>query len=325
MADVLIDAAVYRDGTRFPVWDISDALEECHREQSGFLWVGLKEPDGEEFAHLAAELGLHPLAVEDAVTGHQRPKLEFYDRSTFLVLKTVKYIDASSDVETGEILLFIGDRYVVTVRQGEIAPLSGVRARLERDPGGLNGTTTVVYAVVDAVIDTYMEVETELEIDLRAVEEQVFRGQRGEHATTVYLLKREVMEFRRAAYPLLDPLRRLTSTRVPFVDENAQPFFRDVSDHLVRVVEQLDGFDRLLSDVLSAHLSQVSLQQNTDMRKISSWAAIAAFPTMLAGIYGMNFEHMPELAEPWAYPLVLCVMVFVCVHLYQRFRKSGWL
>ena len=335
MGNVIVDQAVYRDGHRMPCVDLSDELEQLREAEHGFIWIGLKDPTPAEFALVNEELKLHPLAVEDAVKGNQRPKLDVYDDTMFVSLKTLHYIDATSDVETGEVMIFVGDRFVVTVRQGEANPLAGVRSRLEQAPDHLaHGPSAVLYSVMDSIVDNYTIIDGELSEDLDRIEQQVFSGARGVDATNIYRLKREVLEVRRAVLPLEMPLRRLRSEETPIVDEQARPFFGDISDHLLRVIDHVESYDRLLTDVLHAHLAQISVQQNDDMRRISAWVAMAAVPTMVAGIYGMNFEYMPELSATWkvggsefhyGYFIVLGVMVVAAAAMYRAFRKSGWL
>jgi magnesium transporter len=333
---VIVDCAVYRDGKRVPaVDDYSDALAHARAAgtESSFVWIGLNQPTQQEFDLVAEEFGLHPLAVEDALKAHQRPKLEVYDDSLFVVLKPVVYEPRSDKVSTGEIMIFLGDAFVVTVRHGE-APLHAVRDRLEHEPETLsNGPTAVLYAIADAVVDHYQEVGRELHTDLEEVEAEVFSPSAGgsrHTAERIYTFKRQVLEFRRATGPLTAPVLRLAEngrggSRVPFVNDDARPFFRDVADHLVRVNESVEGLDRLISDILSAHLAQMSVRQNDDMRKISSWAAMAAVPTMIAGIYGMNFEHMPELTWTWSYPMVIAVMAVLEYLLFRMFKSRDWL
>lgn len=323
---MIVDVASYSKGVRRPCADFSDELAARRAEDEGFIWIGMREPTYDEFERVAEELGLHPLAVEDAVTGHQRPKLDVYKRSAFLVVKTLRYLEETSDVETGEIMVFLGDRFVVTVRRGDGVPLKDVRRDIEQSPEQLaHGPGVVLYAVLDAVVDGYTAIEAELLDDLDRIETDVFDGDRSTDVGTIYRLKREVMEFRRAAQPLLEPARRLAHDDVPFVAASARPFFADIYDHVSQVVEHVESYDRLLTDVLAAHLAQVSVQQNTDMRKISAWVAIAAVPTMLAGIWGMNFEHMPELTRVWGYPAALGLMLTACGLLYRAFRRTGWI
>ena len=244
-----------------------------------------------------------------------------------MVLKTLRYVESTSDVETGEVMMFVGDRFVVTVRYGEASPLAGVRAKLEGNPDLLaHGEIAVLHAVTDAVVDNYVSIDGELEDDLEEIEQSVFAGANTVSSETIYRLKREVLEFKRAAAPLAAPLRMLhDGSRSPLPDKEVRLLLRDVADHLLRVIDHFESYDRLLTDILNAHLAQVSVQQNSDMRKISAWVAIAAVPTMLAGIYGMNFENMPELRWHYGYYAVLAVMVVVCAGLYRAFKKSGWL
>ncbi|MCT2547028.1 magnesium/cobalt transporter CorA [Streptomyces atratus] len=331
MRAVIVDCAIYRDGRRTdgPA-DFSDALDEARATGDAFLWIGLHEPTEKEFDLVSSEFGLHPLAVEDALSAHQRPKLEVYDDSLFAVIKPVVYEQSSDTVTTDELMAFIGDSFVVTVRHGEGAPLAAVRRRLEAEPEVLkHGPTAVLYAISDAVVDHYIEVAGELQVDLEELETEVFAptgvGDTKSTAARIYTFKRQILEFRRAAGPLSAPMARLASAGVPFVHEHSQPFFRDVSDHLTRANEYVEGLDRLLSDILAAHLAQVGVRQNDDMRKISAWAAMAAVPTMVAGIYGMNFEHMPELRWVWAYPAVIALMAAVVFALYRQFKRRGWL
>jgi len=326
ISDVIVDQAVYRDGTRQPCADLSDELEALRRSESGFIWIGLKDPTDAEFALVNEELKLHPLAVEDAVKGNQRPKLDVYDDTLFVSLKTLRYIEATSDVETGEVMIFVGDRFVVTVRRGEANPLSEVRARLEHAPDHLaHGPIAVMYSVMDSIVDNYTLIDVELSEDLDLIEQQVFSGARDVDASEIYRLKREVLEVKRAATPLALPLRRLRSEDMPIMHEAARPFFGDISDHLLRVIDHVESYDRLLADVLHAHLAQISVQQNNDMRRISAWVAMAAVPTMVAGIYGMNFKNMPELSYRWGYFIVLGFLAVVSLGLYRAFRRSGWL
>jgi magnesium transporter len=333
---VIVDCAIYRDGHRAQgPEDFSDALAAA-RAAGGFVWVGLHEPSEQEFGLVSEEFALHPLAVEDALKAHQRPKLEIYDDSLFVVLKPVMYEPHSDVVSTGEIMIFLGDSFVVTVRHGESDGLAVVRHRLEQEPEMLGqGPTSVLYAIADSTVDHYLVVATELQTDLEELEAEVFSPDRGgsrHTASRIYNFKRQITEFRRATGPLALPMARLAGTGagvfsppVPFVDDKARPFFRDVSDHLTRVNESVEGLDRLVSDILSAHLAQTSVQQNDDMRKISAWAAMAAVPTMIAGIYGMNFDHMPELHWTWSYPAVIVLMALLELLLYRQFKRRGWL
>ncbi|MCX5089164.1 magnesium/cobalt transporter CorA [Streptomyces sp. NBC_00365] len=332
---MIVDCAVYHDGRRTEgPEDLSDALALARAEGDAFVWIGLYEPTEQEFDLVTDEFGLHPLAVEDALKAHQRPKLEVFDDSLFMVLKPVAYEAESDAVTTGEVMVFIGDSFVVTVRHGECSPLAEVRRRLEADPEMLRqGPTAALYSIADATVDHYLGVATELQTDLEGLEAEVFSPSGGgsrHTASRIYTFKRQILEFRRATGPLTVPLTRLSGSGtagapVPFVHEKAHPFFRDVNDHLARVNESVESLDRLVSDILSAHLAQMSVRQNDDMRKISAWAAMAAVPTMIAGIYGMNFDHMPELHWLWSYPAVILAMATLEFLLYHLFKRRGWL
>jgi magnesium transporter len=327
---VIVDCAIYRDGRRLErPSDYSDALDEARATGDAFLWIGLHEPTEAEFDLVTSEFGLHRLAVEDALHAHQRPKLEVYDDSLFLVLKPVAYDESAATIVTGELKLFVGDSFVVTVRHGEANPLGAVRERLEHEPEVLrHGPTAVMYAVSDAIVDRYVDVAAELQLSLDDLEEDVFSPESHaarDIAERCYGFKRQSLGFRRATGPLAEPLDRLMSAGVPFVHEDARPFFRDVSDHLTRVNEQVDSFDRLLSDILNANLTQMGVRQNDTMRKISAYAAMFAIPTGIAGVYGMNFAHMPELSWVWGYPAVLVLIAAACLTLFRLFRNRGWM
>ncbi|MFD4608577.1 magnesium and cobalt transport protein CorA [Streptomyces sp. NPDC058440] len=332
---MIVDCAVYRDGHRTSGSGGLFGALAAARAAGGFVWVGLHEPSEEEFGLVSEEFSLHPLAVEDALKAHQRPKLEVYEDSLFVVLKPVEYEPRGDAVSTGEIMIFLGDSFVVTVRHGEGDGPAAVRHRLEQEPEMLgHGPTAVLYAIADTTVDHYLDVAAELQTDLEELEAEVFSpdGGRRSSASRIYAFKRRVTEFRRATGPLALPMSRLGGTgtglfnpAVPFVDDRARPFFRDVSDHLSRVNDSVESLDRLVSDVLSAHLAQTGVQQNDDMRKISAWAAMAAVPTMIAGIYGMNFTHMPELRRLWSYPAVILLMALLEMLLYRLFKRRGWL
>jgi magnesium/cobalt transport protein CorA len=323
---MIMDCAIYRKGVRDSVdGDLSDALDAARELGDSFMWIGLHEPTADEFDLVADELKLHPLAIEDAVHAHQRPKLERYGDVLFVVVKTLRYIDETSDIEVGEIMLFLGKDFVITVRHGEGAPLKAVRARLEADHELLrHGPSAVLYTVLDEIVDRYGAIAHEVETDIIDLERRVFSPQRTTVTEDIYELKREVLEFRGAEDPLIPVLQDIVKGRVS-VASGVLEYFRDVLDHLLRVDEQVDSHNELLTNVLNAHLAQVGMQQNEDMRKISAWAAILAVPTMITGVYGMNFTHMPELQQWWGYPAAILLIVGICVGLYRWFRKSGWL
>jgi magnesium transporter len=264
--------------------------------------------------------------VEDAIKAHQRPKIEIYGDSLFVVLKTAVYDDVREEVELGDIMLFVGERFVVSVRHGQHTALADVRRSLEADPDRLGqGPSAVLHAILDRVVDDYEQVLDSLDVDIDQIEHEVFSNEQLDRSARIFGLKREVVDFRRAVRPLIEPLQAFEDGRVLRVDPELGHWFRDVLDHVLRVVDRVEGMDSILTDALNANLAQVGVRQNEDMRKISAWVAMAAVPTMVAGIYGMNFEHMPELDEPWAYPLVLGVLVLACVNLYLLFKRRGWL
>ncbi|HYH58873.1 MAG TPA: magnesium/cobalt transporter CorA [Thermoleophilaceae bacterium] len=319
---MIVDCAVYEAGTRADI-ALAGAQEACLREDA-FVWIGLHEPTPEEFDAVSSEFDLHELAVEDAIKAHQRPKLERYDDVGFLVLKTAWYVEPDS-IEFGEILLFVGASFVISVRHGAGVPLGGVRAKAESRADLLRcGPMAVVHAILDEVVDAYAPVIEALDRDIEEVEREVFSDERGNPAQRIYELKRETIEFARAVTPLVEPVERMLSgrTRVP---EALETYFRDVLDHLIRLSQHVEASREVLTSVLQANLAQVGVRQNEDMRKISAWVAIVAVPTMIAGIYGMNFDHMPELEWELGYPGVLASMALICFGLWRYFKRVGWL
>ncbi len=328
LAAALVDCAVYVEGRRVPGgWtDLHEALGHARRE-GGFVWIGLHHPDAPALQAVADEFGLHPLAVEDAVHAHQRPKLEQYgDDLLFLVLKTVRYVDHEEVIETGEVMVFVGPDHVVTVRHGEAAALSGVRGDLEARPDLLAvGPAAVLYAVADQVVDGYVPAAMAVEEDIDEIEDQVFGTSRHQPTERIYKLKREVMEFRRAVDPLTVATGALAGGQVRCLAPSTADYFRDVHDHATRAAELVGAMDELLDSVLSSNLAQVSMRQNEDTRRISAWVAIAAVCTLIAGVYGMNFDHMPELAWTYGYVYVLSLMLVSSVLLYVGFKRNNWL
>jgi magnesium transporter len=323
---VIVDCAIYEGGRRRDGrLELEHAYEAC-RLPDAFAWIGLYEPTEVEFESIRTEFQLHRLAVEDAIHAHQRPKLEVYDEMVFVVLKTARYVDSLEIVEFGEILIFLGPSYVITVRHGEASDLHGVRTRLESTPELLRcGPGAVLHAIVDKVVDDYQPAIAGLGQDIEEVENEVFSSSRPDRAERIYKLKREVLEFTRAAARLVEPVDRLARGHYELIHPNVRAYFRDVNDHLLRVHEHLDGYRDLLTSVLAANLSQVTVRQNEDVRRISAIVAMLAVPTMIAGIYGMNFEHMPELTWSFGYPLAIAVMATICFGLYRYFRHVGWL
>jgi magnesium transporter len=339
VSSAVVDCAVYRAGQRMESTTCQTPHEAMLRvrEGGGFAWIGLHEPTEAEFAGIAAEFGLHPLAVEDAVHAHQRPKLERYDDTLFTVFKTIHYIEhaeltaTSEVVETGEVMCFTGRDFVITVRHGGKGSLRALRHGLQKDAELLaKGPSAVLHAIADHVVDGYIAVAAAMQDDIDEVEIDVFSAPakgspRGSDAGRIYQLKREVLEFKRAVSPLLRPMQLLSERPMRLVDPDIQKYFRDVADHLARVQEQVIGFDELLNSILQANLAQATVAQNEDMRKITSWAAIIAVPTAVCGVYGMNFDHMPELHWKYGYPMVLTGIIGVCLAIHRTLKRNGWL
>ncbi len=330
----VVNCVVYRDGVRqHGDCPAEEALRQACKSDGGFVWIGLHEPTQEEFAGLAELFGLHPLAVEDTVQAHQRPKVEQYDDTLFAVFKTVRYVEhteltaTSEVVDTGEIMIFTGPHFVITIRHGRHGSLGPVREALEAAPEHLaKGPAAVLHAIADHVVDDYLTVADNVQHDIDTVESAVFtEGTSYRDAGRIYQLKRELLELKRAAAPLDRPLKRLATQPIPLIGSDISAYFRDVADHLERITEQITSFDALLDSILQAHLAQVTVAQNEDMRKITAWAAIIAVPTMVCGIYGMNFDHMPELRWTYGYPMVLGIMAVACFLIHRGFRRNGWL
>jgi magnesium transporter len=323
---VIVDCAIYEAGRRAARHVSFDEALASARQRHGFVWIGLHDPQGDEFAQVADAFDLHPLAVEDAIHAHQRPKLERYGDSLFLVLKPARYVDSEEVVQLGQIMVFVGRDFVVTVRHGGQRELASVRHALERDPDRLAwGPAAVLHAIADRTVDDYDIVMRGLEADIDQIEAAVFSGPRATHAERIFKLKREVLDFRRAVDPLEAPLAELAAGAGTMLDRRADHYFRDVHDHVLRIHDRLAAVDALLDSALNANVAQVGMRQNEDMRKISAWVAILAVPTMIAGIYGMNFDHMPELHSVFGYPAVLLVMVLTCLLLYRTFKRRNWL
>ncbi|GHJ11146.1 magnesium transport protein CorA [Micromonospora humidisoli] len=329
----VVDCGLYVDGERRPgQWQYAEALAAARDERDGFVWLGLHEPELAEMTAIAETYGLHELAVEDAVKAQQRPKLERFGDVSFLVLRTARYCEhselteTSEVVETGQVMLFIGPNFLISVRHGDACRLSPVRADLEAKRDLLrHGPWAVAYAITDRVVDLYLEVADQLEDDLDVLEADVFDRQSSGRIQRIYQMKRELVEFKRAVIPLQRPLLTLTAQVNREVPQEVRRYFRDVQDHLSRTVEQVNSYDDLLNSILQARLAQVTVDQNNDMRKIAAWAAIAAVWTAFAGVYGMNFENMPELKWTYGYPGVLALMLTISLALYRWFRRNGWL
>ncbi|GLY28506.1 magnesium/cobalt transporter CorA [Kineosporia sp. NBRC 101731] len=331
LLDAAVDWGLYSTGRRVPSNDFQHAVRTAQKGE-GFVWLGLHEPSSEQLEQLGEVFSLHPLALEDASGARQRPKLERHENDMFLAMRTLAYVDsvdrdAGGDVvETGAVMVFVGEYFVITVRHGKHTALAGLRRHLEGNPEQLSlGPSAVLHAVADKVVDEYLAVVDAVQQDLEEIESTVFAPRGNTDIERIYQLKRDVIEMKRTVQPLAAPLRELSERPRRLVHAEIREYFRDVSDHLARVHEQVAGFDELLTSILQAGLARVSIAENEDMRKISAWVAIAAVPTMIAGIYGMNFEYMPELHQTWGYPAVLGLMGTVCAGLFRGFKRNGWL
>jgi magnesium transporter len=326
---VIVDSAHYKDGARQherPLSMESAAALAAGAGQGEFVWIGLHEPAQAELERLRAQFGLHELAVEDAERMHQRPKLEDYDESWFIVLRTAHYHEDTEQVHFGEIHVFAGGGYVITVRHGPGSELATARSRLEARPDLLRmGPAAAVWAILDKVVDDYAPVTDGIDDDIEEVETDVFDDDKPAPTARIYHLKREVIEFHRAVYPLLAPLNALERGAYERVPEELRRYFRDVADHARRTDELVNSQRELLTSVLEANLALVSVGQAEIVKKISSVAGIIAVPTFIASVYGMNFEYMPELDERWGYPLALAVMAACVLGLVAFFRRISWL
>jgi len=323
--------AWYVNGVRQKIDDLTTAARRaCDGE--GFVWLGLKDPTDADLLGLSSQFDLHPLAIEDAVHGHARSKLEMFGDDLFMVISTVAYVDheelteTSEIVSTGQVMIFLGDHFVITVRRGEHAQLSDLRRSLEADPQRLaQGPSTVLYAIADKIIDDYMEVVREFETDLDEVETRVFSRQGQHEVDRVYQLKRELIEFKRSVVPLGPPLLRLATRDLPVIPPEAKAYFRELADHHTEAREAMSAFDEVLTSILQAGLARASVADNEDMRRISAWVAIVAVPTMVAGVYGMNFAYMPELTWRYGYFAVLIVLGMIMISLYVGFKRNRWM
>jgi len=322
---MIVDCAVYRDGAREGgLLTVDEAYSAC-RGGSGFAWIGLYEPTEAEFDDVRRRFALHELAVEDMVQAHQRPKLEVYGESLFVVLKTAVYREETATVEFGEIQMFIGKDFLIAVRHGG-TDLREARRGIEARPDLLvQGPAAVLYAIIDRVVDGYQPVLDGVDSDIREVEEQVFSDEAENPAERIYRLKREVLALHDSMNRLPESIDRLARGSFVLVAPEMRPYFRDIEDHLLKMVAEIESFRELLTSVLTANLTQVTVRQNEDMRRISAWAAMVTVPTLIAGIYGMNFESMPELSWQYGYPLVLGSIAGAVVAIYLYFHKIGWI
>lgn len=301
-------------------------LSDACTGDSDFVWLGLYEPTAEELDHAAKAFGLHELAVEDALETHERPKVDVHGDTLTIVVRSARYIDESETVEFGQITMMAAPRHLVVVRHGDAVPLQDLRSKMERQPDWLaHGPGAVVHAIIDEVVEAYLPVLVGISDDIDEVEEIVFSASRENPTQRIYELKREVLEFGKSAIPLVDVLDKLMTLEHPVLNEELHRYFSDTDDDLARIVDQVYTDRELLTGALEANLTQVSVRQNEDMRKISAWVAIGGVPTAVAGIYGMNFEHMPELGTKYGYYVVVGVLAVVCFALYRSFKRSGWL
>jgi magnesium transporter len=325
---VIVDSAIYVDGRR----SASAPLEKIHeasRARGGLAWIGLYEPTVDELDSIAGEFGLHQLAIRDALKPYQRPKVERYGETLFVVLKAARYLEEQEAVAFGEIGTFMGPDFVVTVCHGEAPELPEVRRRMEGEPDLLRrGPSAVLYNIMSRVVDDYGPVADGLENDIDEIEEQVFEGDPGTSLAVsrrIYDLSREVIQFRQATHPLAGALGRLTEDETQDIDPEVRRYLRDLQDRVLRVTERVEGFRELLANILNVNLSQIGIDQNNQVKKISAWAAILVVPTLITGIYGMNFDYMPELHWLLGYPYSLLLMLSISLILYLRFKRSGWL
>ncbi|MGX1542668.1 magnesium and cobalt transport protein CorA [Streptomyces adustus] len=340
-AGSIVEAALYRDGVRVSSpGSLAETFRELREQPSGMAWIGLARPTEGELLSLASEFDLHPLSVEDALEAHQRPKLERYGDTLFVVLRAARYLDAPEEVDFGELHVFVGPDFVITVRHGAAPDLSAVRRRMEDSPDLLKlGPEAVLYAILDAVVDGYAPVVAGVQNDIDEIETEVFRGD-PEVSRRIYELSREMVEFQRATRPLVGMLHGLMAGFAKYgTDEELQRYLRDVADHVTHTSERVDSFRQALQDILTVNATLVTQQQNAEMRalaeagfeqneeikKISSWAAILFAPTLVGTIYGMNFSHMPELHWVFGYPFAIVLMAVVCTSLYFVFKRKHWL
>jgi magnesium transporter len=325
-ADGVVNCAAYSDGRRVANIEIED-VGEALKEPRGFVWIGLHEPGEQRLKQIQEEFRLHELAIEDAHRAHQRPKIESYGDTLFVVLRTVHINPEKQDIEFGETHFFVGARFIVSIRHGSSKAYTDVRARCESTPHLLRkGPGFALYAVMDSIVDQYFPVIDALEMQLETLEERIF-GEQSRRETTeqIYHLKRQLVEVKRAISPLIDICNRLMRFDLEVIPEDTRPYFRDVYDHAVRINEMVDSGRELLATALEANFSLVSISQAEIQKRFAGWAAIIAIPTMIAGIYGMNFRFMPELEWEYGYPLVLALTVTACGLVYGLFKRAGWL
>lgn len=328
----VIDWGWYVDGVRQPVDDVGIAAKRAVAEQQGFVWLGLKDPSDADLHTLPQQFDLHPLAIEDAVEGHTRSKLEIFGDDLFMVISTVAYVEhgavteSSEIVSTGQVMIFLNEHFVITVRKGDQAPLGDIRRRLEADPQRLaQGPWTVLYAIADKIIDDYLEVVEEFEIDVDEVEAAVFAAEGARQVNNVYQVKRELIEFKRSVIPLAQPLQRLATREHDMIPAEARAYFRELHDHHVAAAESIASYDEVLTSIMQAALARLSVNDNQDMRKLAAWAAMIAAPTALAGVYGMNFRHIPWVGDRWGFEIFCLLIIGVMAAVWIGFKRNKWL
>lgn len=323
----VINSAAYHNGVRVadvPIADLGDAWSHSDR----FLWVGLYEPSEQVLAHIQQAFGLHDLAIEDAHRAHQRPKLEVYDDSMFIVIRTAKLSEGGEQrIEFGETHVFYGPRYIITIRHGSLKSHLGLRARCESMPKLLaKGEGFVLHSLIDFIVDQYFPVIDALEAELDELEEQIFSGKFVRSVTArIYHLRRDLLALKQAVTPLLDVSAHLSRMNSELIPTDTRPYFQDVHDHVKRIADLIDNLQQLSHTALESNLALITVTQNDDTKRLAAWAAILAVPTMIAGLYGMNFKFMPETEWRYGYPMILLLMVGACTYLYRWFRKAGWL
>ena len=322
----VVNCAAYSDGRRIatiPIQDISEHLSD----PNGFVWIGLYEPAEETLKQIQEEFQFHDLAIEDAHRAHQRPKLETYGDTLFIVVRTAQINPESGQIDFGETHFFVGKNFILSIRHGSSRPYSEVRTRCESTPQLLRkGPGFALYAVMDSIVDGYFPVIQALELELETLEERIFAEKPSRETTKqIYDLKRQLVDVKRAISPLIDICTRLMRFDLELIPEDTRPYFRDVYDHSIRINEMVDSSREILTTALEANFSLISLSENEIQKRFAGWAAILAVPTMIAGIYGMNFDFMPELNWVYGYPLILSIIFVVCALMYGGFKRAGWL
>lgn len=323
---MLLNCIAYQEGKKLADIDIEHISDYINRPDC-FVWVALKDASADELERMKNEFNLHELAIEDAAHGHQRPKIEEYDNDLFVVMHLLEEIEGSSKLQIGEVSIFVGTNYILSIRNKSTHDLLGVRAYCERHPAMLaKGSGYVLYALMDAIVDRYFPLIEKLETTLESIEERMFSSGNATHnIKRLYRLKRRVSTIRHAITPLMEAASKLHAGRIPVINENTRAYFRDVYDHLARINASVDNIRDTLSTAIQVNLSLVAIEHSENSKKLAAWAGIFAVPTAFAGIWGMNFEHMPELATRWGYPIALLVIIGSCALLFRQFKKVKWL